>query len=558
MPTLHTLCDAIHAAASDADRDAVSLAVTDLVEWLHIHPERAAHVDIDVLRAVRSCRDFDSLKKLADTLNGLGHPDPHVRVMLAQGLIDTGAASTAIDILGRIKAAEFGNEVEVETNGLTGRAFKDLYLRLRNKSDRRGSTLINLAIRNYGAAFDKSDETDIWSGENLLALLRRAQEDGVDVDDSSKIDIIAAKISAAIEQTPPQKRDYWQWATSAIVAVSMGNWDEARTALGHALNSKEGVDVFALGGTLRQLQEWWDIKGQRHEGADLIAALQARLLQMPGGDVRLTGTQMQAVREVPKDSFERIFGANGPATRAWMLQFLGAGASVGQITKKLGSGVGTCFVVDGGEFHDSLAGERLILTNDHVVSPNPERYTSNPPLRVNKAQAKFEVFSEENGPCEIAAKEIIWSSGPQDHDACLIRLAAPLPDALPALPIVRYVPVVDPVNNESIYIIGHPGGRSLSYSMQNNELLDHNCHLTSGDVMPCYIHYVTPTEPGSSGSPALNVDLDVIGLHHAGGKYMRKLDGSEDTYPANEAIWIESICRAARRDLEAGRNRYEG
>ena len=265
---------------------------------------------------------------------------------------------------------------------------------------------------------------------------------------------------------------------------------------------------------------------------------------------------MQAVRRVPEDSFEKIFGAKGPVTRKWMLQFLDAGASVGQITEKLGGGVGTCFVVDGGEFHDSLTRERLILTNDHVVSPHPERYTSNPPLRLSKAQAKFEVFSEENGLFEIAAKEIIWSSGAQDHDACLIRLETPLPEALTALSIVRYVPIVDPENEESIYIIGHPGGRSLSYSMQNNELLDHNCKSSVGDVVPCYIHYFTPTEPGSSGSPALNAELDVIGLHHAGGKYMRRLNGSDKTYPANEAIWIDSICRAARADLDAGRSRY--
>lgn len=556
MQTLESLCTAVVTYASDPDDTNLDAAVADLGAWVQANPDQVGDVPIGVVRAVRSGRHFEALKTLTDTLNGLGHPDPRIRLLLAQGLIDTGAASTAIDVLRRIKANSTDPEAQIETSGLTGRAFKDLYLRVREKREGRVSTLMNLAIKHYAEAFDKSGETDVWSGENLLALVRRASVEKIDVVGEADFDAIAAKLVTVIEKTPPEKRDYWQWATLGVISVSEGSWTAASHALGQAVKSN-GVDAFSLAGTIRQLEDWWDIDGQGHEGAGLLAALQTRLLQMSGGSVRLSGSQMQAVREVPADSFEKIFGAKGPVTHKWMLQFLDTGISVGQITQKLGGGVGTCFIVDGAEFHDSLAGERLILTNDHVVSPHPERYTSNPPLRVNKAQAKFEVFSEENGLCEIAAKEIIWSSGAQDHDACLIRLAADLPATLPALPIVRYVPIVDPSNEENIYIIGHPGGRTLSYSMQNNELLDHNCKGASGEVIPRFIHYVTPTEPGSSGSPALNADLDVIGLHHAGGKYMRKLNESDETYPANEAIWIDSICRAARQDIDAGRLRYD-
>jgi V8-like Glu-specific endopeptidase len=89
-----------------------------------------------------------------------------------------------------------------------------------------------------------------------------------------------------------------------------------------------------------------------------------------------------------------------------------------------------------------------------------------------------------------------------------------------------------------VYVIGHPGGRSLSLSLQDNLLL--------GCENPL-LHYRAPTEQGSSGSPVFNQQWDLIALHHAGSTSMRRLSGQEGTYAANEGIWIQAI----RKELAA-------
>jgi V8-like Glu-specific endopeptidase len=88
---------------------------------------------------------------------------------------------------------------------------------------------------------------------------------------------------------------------------------------------------------------------------------------------------------------------------------------------------------------------------------------------------------------------------------------------------------------QRVFVIGHPSGGSLSFSMQDNLLLDYEDPR---------LHYRAPTEGGSSGSPVYNGQWKLIGLHHAGDETMRRLNGAEGTYAANEGIWIASIRRA--------------
>jgi hypothetical protein len=152
--------------------------------------------------------------------------------------------------------------------------------------------------------------------------------------------------------------------------------------------------------------------------------------------------------------------------------------------------------------------------------------------------------------CGVA--EILWSSPPDRHDASLLRLDAPVTGVAP-LPIAASLPIVD--DTARVYVIGYPGGRDLAFSFQDNELLDHEGPPLGkpGIEGVCRVHYRAPTEGGSSGSPVFNSRLwQVIALHHMGGKLgVRKLNGNEGTYGANEGISIHSIVAAMRRESGA-------
>ena len=72
------------------------------------------------------------------------------------------------------------------------------------------------------------------------------------------------------------------------------------------------------------------------------------------------------------------------------------------------------------------------------------------------------------------------------------------------------------------------------FSMQDNRLIDY------GAPTDFRVHYRTPTEPGSSGSPVFNGGWELVALHHSGSATMNRIHGT-GTYEANEGIWIQSI-----------------
>jgi hypothetical protein len=164
-----------------------------------------------------------------------------------------------------------------------------------------------------------------------------------------------------------------------------------------------------------------------------------------------------------------------------------------------------------------------------VISTHPDVTDA---LAPDEAVIAFEA-QEKPAAVEHRVAAVLWTSPPGDRptdlDATLLRLDPPVKD-VGVSPIAARMPIAD--GTQKVYVIGHPGGRGLSFSLHDNLLLDHDERL---------LHYRAPTEGGSSGSPVFNQQWALIGLHHAGGLEMRRLNGKTGTYAANEGIRLRRI-----------------
>ena len=85
-----------------------------------------------------------------------------------------------------------------------------------------------------------------------------------------------------------------------------------------------------------------------------------------------------------------------------------------------------------------------------------------------------------------------------------------------------------------VNIIQHPDGRLKEAVLRENQLVARN-----GTTL----HYLTSTEPGSSGSPVLNIQFAMVALHHSGTPHRELVDEDGKPIPksVNEGIRASSI-----------------
>lgn len=490
-----------------------------------IYEEKPAKKVLGILR--RKCY-FDLLQRVADAFLRTEQTAFQIRRQYAQSMIDQGNLTAATDTLEALIAAAANDpEESAEARGLLGRVRKQQYVNAGNPGSQRNQRILRQAVAAYHEVY-QADKINLWHGINAVALLARARRDGVAIEGFPEPETLAEEILATLKARAKEgPLPAWDLATAAEAAVALGRDVEALGWIVKYVNS-EGTDAFELSSTLRQLRELWGLKEDQEPGASLLPVLRSQLLTRQGGAISVKAGEVKeaiqdAERAAESKKLEKILGDTGMETIRWYKLGLERSLAVARIETE-SEPLGTGFVVRGKDFHESFGDELLLLTNAHVVSDDPKVQKA---LRPEEAVVRFEAL--DNRTCGVA--ELLWTSSPDDLDATLLRLDDQ-PTGFKPYPVAANLPLPDGL--QRLYIIGHPGGRELSISLNDNLLLD---------WQDPWLHYRTPTEGGSSGSPVFNHDWRLIGLHHKGDLNMRKLNGKEGTYAANEGIWIQTILK---------------
>jgi len=488
-------------------------------------PEMAAR---EVLAALRKKRQFALTARVAEAFIRSGQNAPRVRRQYAQALIDQGILLAPEAVLQALTLDPLEGDSEVaEAHGLLGRLYKQLYVNADTPTNSYARTFFERALSEYLQTYRLNPASHSWHGINAVALLHRGKEDGIDVTLAPDADMLAQAVLASLPASSKAK-DAFDIATRLEALIALGRTKEAeRTALDYVAHP--GADAFEIASTLRQLEEVWRLTSDSPPGSTILPLLRAAQLQHEGGALQTGPRQVEPeidrVRQAAK-TLEKKFGEDAPVTLQWYEKGLRQTRSVARIDRLSGKGHGTGWLVRSEDFFPKNLfpdGPRLLLlTNAHVVNADG----TDGALAPDDARANFQVLEQ----VFDFEPRVVWSSPPDQLDATFLAFRGKQPKAEALTIYKKKVRFTEPAAR--MYIIGHPGGNDLRLSLNDNVLL--GCDAQ-------FLHYRTPTEGGSSGSPVFEAeDWRVAGLHHAGGT-LERLDGKQPPYEANEGIGVLAI-----------------
>jgi hypothetical protein len=482
--------------------------------------------------ALNAARQFELCRVLAQAYHEPAAPDPAIVKHLVQAQINLSmldAAQATLDAhrdWSFIPAGATKDHELLELAGLQARLLKDRFVLSQDRDD------LVQAYLAYRETFDTHHSKPSWHGVNAVALGARAERDGVQLDGES-----SGKLAARLHKELCRKEDNdpWRLATLSELSLALGKCDQAELWLYRLLHAPK-CTPFILQSYERQLRTIWE----GHVGAGGCASrLLTILTQYQIRNLSTMSIAPDSARELRGTDLEKVFSDVGSFSVEMVRRMLAACESIGCVSNELGARLGTGFMLRAGDLGNG-SDDRVFVTNSHVLSD-----TVPGAVPLHQALVSFELGPDAEGkPTYYKVSALLYTSPPGPLgvsdpagdllDVTIVRLDA-VPATVPGLRIARALPLVN--GKTRAYVIGHPRGSGLQVSVHDSELL-------ACDEHPKLIHYRTPTDPGSSGSPVFNEAWQVIALHHGGSHTMPRFKPASGDYPANEGVTLAAI-RAA-------------
>lgn len=500
----------------------------------------------DVLAALRALNDRRMFKHAVPLGAEAARAYPEVAGIhrrLVQALIDSGDLDGAERAL---RAAEphvgKGGPERLELTGLRGRLAKQRYVVHVAHTGGGGESFLREAVARYWEVYD-TDRRAYWHGINAVALAALAERAQVGlerpIDWRAVSQAILEDRKANFAKDPG---DLWSIATAAEACVALDRFEDAELWLYRYTTDPE-VKPFMLASTDRQLREIWGVRREAAGAGRLLMVLDRRLADL--GTFQVEARKLGEGERADKDYLERVYGKDRFIGFDRWRRALDSCDAIARIEKASGVGVGTGFLVRGSVLHASFGDGAVLVTNAHVIDPEG----ADGALRLDDARVRFEVEARRAPQyASLTVERILWTSPPGDVgltgdplkrcDVTVCTLRGLDPKAR-VLDVARRPPLVS--STARAFIIGHPDGDGLQFSIADSELLDID---DAGKL----VHYRTPTVGGSSGSPVFDLDWTVFAIHHAGDDAAPRLHGS-GTYAANEGVSIGALIRAIQADL---------
>jgi V8-like Glu-specific endopeptidase len=528
---------------SDPPLQLLAQAAQHIADELALHASSVDKQEIrQAVQVLNRYRHFDHTRLIGQAWHDTRGCDPRIQKHFVQALIELGAFDAADRLLD--EAIQKGNhsgdfEFVAEASdyqGLRGRIQKQKFLQTKDVNFLRAAT--DTYLQKYIA------NPIFYHGANVVALRLLEIRQGLPARSGDSIQQMAtAVLEAARYARRRSAMDPWPLATASEACLALedlepdAGWCDQSELWLYRFLALPTTDPFAIESYYRQLREVWNGNPLGNETcADRLASIIERHVVRTQ---RRWSVDPRRARELAThpDELEKNFSGEKTFTVSHLRSMLALCPNIGCVVDASGVRLGTGFLMLGSTF--GLKPDLVFVTNAHVVSTTVPQA-----LRPADARIIFEIESSSAGaPRHHAIDEILFTSEPEEVgrvldkpeklDVTIVSLKT-LPDGVRGIPRAANVPLPSPTTKA--FVVGHPKAGPLQFSLNDSVLLD-VCRYER------LMHYRTPTEPGSSGSPVFNAKWEVVALHHAGSQKARRLNGLGE-YQANEAITLQSIRQA--------------